>query len=479
MSRAGRALAAALLLALAVAAPASAATPTFEQPTATSTFGEEIVFSQAFDSPVDLARVELLLEYPGAIGPVVVQVAGLTLAGRREQVHRLSLAAGGHLFPNTSITARWRLVPADRSVAPAVGPPVTVLYADTRFAWKTLEGSLVRLHWYEGSAAFGRRALEIGENGVRDAATFLGVTERDLVDFYVYADEPAFYDALGPDTRENVVGTAVASIRTMFALIAPSDVGGSEVRRVIPHELTHLVFDTAVRNPYHSPPRWLDEGVAVYLSVGFDAGDRATVEAAVGEGRLMPLTALGGEFPTSWERADLAYAESVSAVDYLVREKGTAALVRLIRGYAGGVTDDEAFTAATGVDVAAFEAGWLADLGAEPPTRYGPQPAPAGKLPPGWEEGSSQGSPAASPVPAGSPAGSPTPAGSPAASPAPASSPGSSPVVLVVAALGGLVVGGALAYVRRRRSGHDTGRAGDAGGADAAGGAGPVDGGAP
>ena len=23
-----------------------------------------------------------------------------------------------------------------------------------------------------------------------------------------------------------------------------------------PHELTHLVFDTATRNPFHEPPHW-------------------------------------------------------------------------------------------------------------------------------------------------------------------------------------------------------------------------------
>ena len=39
-------------------------------------------------------------------------------------------------------------------------------------------------------------------------------------------------------------------------------------RVVVPHELTHLVFDTAVTNPYHFPPRWLNEGLAVYLSEG-------------------------------------------------------------------------------------------------------------------------------------------------------------------------------------------------------------------
>lgn len=443
----------ALLVALTFAAPAAAASPSFDRPTASATFGTEIVFRQTFSSPIALARVELLLEFPESDGPYVIQVAGATAPGDREVVHRWSIADDGHLVPNTAITARWRLVPVDRGTAPLLGPSVRIAYEDSRFAWRTLDGDLVRLHWYEGSDTFGKRALEIGERAVREAADFLGVTESEPIDFFVYAEQAAFYDALGPGTRENVGGEAHSDIRTMFALIGPGEVDAGWVGVVIPHELTHLVFDSAVRNPYHFPPRWLNEGVATYLSEGYKTSDRSLVEAAARGGRLMPLSALGGQFPTTAERFYLAYAESVSAVDYLVRDKGTASLVKLIRSYADGVTDDEAFTAAVGTDVAGFAEAWLADVGAEPPTRHGPQPAPAGPLPPGWESDATSAPPAGSPAPSASPGGSPGPG------PGGPTDDGDSALrggwVLLVAALAGLLVGGSLAYVRRRRRARD------------------------
>ncbi len=295
--------------------------------------------------------------------------------------------------------------------------------------------------------------------------------ESDPIDFFVYADQAAFYDALGPGTRENVGGEAHSDIRTMFALIGPGDVADPWVGVVIPHELTHLVFDSAVRNPYHFPPRWLNEGVATYLSEGLTAADRASVRAAGADGRLMPLRALGGQFPTTAERFYLAYAESVSAVDYLVREQGTAALVKLIRSYAGGVTDDEAFRAAVGTDQAGFEQDWLADVGANAPTRHGPQPAPAGPLPPGWSSDQTPAPPAASPVPSATPGASPGPG--PGGSPDDGGSPLGDGRVLLVAALGGLLVGGGLAYVRRRRARTGTGGPAGAGGTDGADGGGP------
>ena len=210
------------------------------------------------------------------------------------------------------------------------------------------------------------------------------MTETQPVDFYVYADQQAFYDALGPGTRENVGGEAIADIRTMFALITPSEIDASWVGIVIPHELTHLVFDTAVRTPYHFPPRWLNEGLAVYLSQGYDASDRSMVQSAAADGSLVPLDGLTGAFPTDQTGFYQAYAESVSAVDFMIRRYGQDALVKLIRSYAQGRTDDEAFTAAIGADTAGFDAAWFAELGATIRPKTGPRPAPAGPVPSGW-----------------------------------------------------------------------------------------------
>ena len=123
------------------------------------------------------------------------------------------------------------------------------------------------------------------------------------------------------------------------------------------------MFDTAVDNPYHFPPRWLNEGLAVYLSEGYGARGARASERRRPRRQLIPLDGLSGQFPTTPERFFLAYAESVVAVDYLVRTHGQDALVELIGSYADGVTDDEAFKAAIGQDVAAFDAAWLADLG--------------------------------------------------------------------------------------------------------------------
>jgi hypothetical protein len=210
------------------------------------------------------------------------------------------------------------------------------------------------------------------------------------------------------------------------------------------------VFDTASKNPYHFPPRWLNEGLAVYLSEGNDIEYRHAVEDAVSNNSIIPLEGIAGQFPRTFERFFLAYAESVSAVDYLIRTYDRDALVQLIRSYAEGRTDDEAFHDALGVDVEQFAQGWLADIGATPPERFGPQPAPAGPQPPGWGEGG------AAPLP-GAPVGSAEPGqGAPGEAPPPGSVDVPEPadrsirlaILLVVILVGGAVVLG-IALSRR------------------------------
>jgi peptidase MA superfamily protein len=370
-----------ILLASLFSAPtALAAAPVFGKPTVEASFDKDLVAAQPVTLDAAPDRVEVLVTTADSPAPLVSEVPAPSRSGFRRLEYSVS-AADRPFLPNTPVRIRWRIT--IDGVA-TLGPEVRTVIADERFDWQTVNGDVVRVHWYEGDRAFADHALRIGERTMKETAELLGVTEDRPVDFFIYADQDAFYDALGPGTRENVGGQANADIRTMFAHIPPSSIDDPWVENVVPHELVHLVFDTAVKNPYHFPPRWLNEGLAVYLSVGYDAGDRSAVEGAARDGELIPLDGLGGQFPTSADRFGLAYSESVSAVDFFVRTHGRDALVRLIRSYADGRTDDEAFSAAIGMDVGAFNDAWLADLGAVAPKRYGPQPAPAGPLPRAW-----------------------------------------------------------------------------------------------
>ena len=420
-------------------APTAAAdpiVPTLPPPTATVEFLDSITFEGRAIVPAGVRRVEIVIDIEGQTRSIVGAVE--FEANATNDLRYVLPTPGGGLFPNTSLEARFRQTLADGTVQD--GRTVTVRYEDTRFDWAVRSGEYVTVRWTSGGDAFGRRALQVADDAVRDVTDLLGVAETDPIDFYVYADNDAFYDVIGPGARENVGGEAHPDIRTLFAQISASQIDDSWVGIVIPHELTHLVFDTAVGNPYHYPPRWLNEGIAEYLSEGYSGGDRAAVELAVQTGSLIPLQGLSGQFPTTAQQFRLAYAESTAAVDFLVREYGRPAMVALVRSYADGVTDDEAFSAALGLDVAGFEAAWLDSLGAAAPSPYGPVEAPPGPVPSDWlGEGE---------VPGVIPTGSPS-ATAPPANPGRGSD-GDATALLVGLLVAGVAVAGIGVWLMRR-----------------------------
>ncbi|RKY15851.1 MAG: hypothetical protein DRQ55_19045 [Planctomycetota bacterium] len=378
----GHAIAATLwlaLLLLASALPAVAGSDiVFDRPRASGVFGETVTFSTTFRSEQPPRRVELLTQVPGGEGQGV-EFASVERTG--DDTWEATAYRSGHIVPNTRWDYRFRVITDDGSV---VGPVATHRYADERLEWQVLEGDRVNVWWHEGGDSFGRQALAIAEEALASASELLGVGEMEPIDFYIYSDTREFRQAMGPATRENVGGQAHPSIRTLFGLIEPRQIGSDWIEELITHELVHLVFHEAVDNPYQYPPRWLNEGLAVYVSRGYVEGDRLQVHGAAAGGTIIPLEGLGGNFPTRATRSGLAYAESVSAVDFFVKTYGQEQLVRLITSFADGTGLVEAFVAATGDDLAAFDEAWLESLGAEPPEPYGPREGEPGPVPDAW-----------------------------------------------------------------------------------------------
>jgi hypothetical protein len=404
-----RTLAAVLLLSLGVVAlPAivMAAEPTFGTPTASASLGQPLTVTSDIGG-TDGGKVDLLVGLVGEAGlageepQIVVPAHPGTVAGGWEVSSGIDVSSSvqctcyfeGQSAPNTQIEYRFRVRGADGTTS--LGPVGHVTVTDDRFQWQTLEQGLVRVHWYVGDQAFAQAAADVANKAIDDAAALLGTTLPEPVDLFVYATQQALVDAVSP-SRENIAGEAHSDIATMFVWLPP-DQAPSESAITVAHELTHLVFNETTLNPYHEPPRWLNEGIAVYLSEGYSDQFRAAVGGAALSDSLIPLQGLAGFFPSQYDQFFLAYGEAVSGVDYFIRTYSDQTLWNLVRSYSQGLSDDDAFTAATGSDMEAFNAAWMASLDETVPEPLGPQPAPPGPVPSAWTEQAPSSPPPGSP----------------------------------------------------------------------------------
>ena len=374
-------MAAVIAFALQVGSPtAAAAAPSvsFDPPTATAVILKPLAFADTFRTSVQPLGVELVVSSPYVPG-VTVETAHVTRVA--SGAWRASVSQADTGSANTVYRYAFRVtLPGGVS---ETGPSGTVTVVDDRFAWQSISGPTVTLHWYAHTRSTAQGWLQAAESAVtRDEAAF-GIASVPHLDFFIYNDSAAFFDAIGAGANADAAGVYFAVTHTAFGTVLASDLGSDFPDQEIAHETTHHVFGAATQNPYHTPPLWLDEGLAVYYSEG-PGPRRADLQQGIAAGRIVPLDGLSEAFPSSTDPFVLSYAEAVSAVDYFIRTYGQASLRRLVSTYRQGATDDEAFRAATGASASAFDAAWLTSIGIRSITTYGPRPAPSGPLPPGW-----------------------------------------------------------------------------------------------
>ncbi len=380
------ALGAAFFAATLAPAAALAAEPVFGQPSVTAVIGQPLSFSSTIDGS-DIAAVDVIVHLQGNPTSIVIN-AGTQINNLYEAQADIDIAssatcaclAHGQSLPNTHFDYQFKVTNSDGQTS--FGPVAQAVVEDTRFEWQEYAQDQVVVHWYVGDQAFAQHAASVANEAINNASQLLGVTLDKPADLFVYNTEDDMRSAISPN-RENVAGEAYPVLDTMYVNISPSD-PGSFPDTVIKHELTHLVFHRAVDNPYNGVPRWLDEGVAVYLSEGYNARWQSYVGAAVTDKSLIPLDGLAGLFPSVQAEFYLAYGEAVASVDFFIRTYGDQTFWNLVKSYSNGVSDDEAFTDATGADVEAFNTAWFTSLGLTPPAPLGPQPAAPGPVPSDW-----------------------------------------------------------------------------------------------
>ncbi len=172
----------------------------------------------------------------------------------------------------------------------------------------------------------------------------------------VLQTETAFQDSTTPEWAAAVNDGAIrVPVRGL-------DRASSQLVAVLRHELAHSFIGARTGG---NCPTWLQEGVSQWLEGGDPRRQDQAVLAAAKQGKLIALVSLEGPFQSlPLSDAPLAYAESLSAVAYIVRSRGESGVVRLLSALADQLPSEEAIPVALAFSYPELQHGWEQDLGA-------------------------------------------------------------------------------------------------------------------
>ena len=249
-------------------------------------------------------------------------------------------------------------------------------YDDTRLPWKTRNGLSYHIHWHGDREAFADQLEAAATDGLLHLFEQTGLTLTVPAEIWVYGSDEELRGALPPGEPEWVGGKAFPDLGVILALIADDSGAESEAKRVLPHELAHLVVYQATHNPYNTPPVWLDEGLAVNNQQDGDPFLSQVLAQAARENALLPLRTLESGFPADPDQALLSYAESAGAVRFLLDRYGAQRVNTLLRSFQGGLTYDDALAAALGTTTEQLDADWRTALPLPPGIALTPTTGP-------------------------------------------------------------------------------------------------------
>ena len=127
----------------------------------------------------------------------------------------------------------------------------------------------------------------------------------------------------------------------------------AQLERILNHELTHSFLRSLAGGRC---PTWLNEGLAQLMEPRTSNSYASSLSTLLQERRAIPFAALEGSFIRFSDlQAQVAYAESLSGVEYLRHRYGMGEVVRMLRNIGSGTEPETALRQSTGMDYSAFE----------------------------------------------------------------------------------------------------------------------------
>ncbi len=216
--------------------------------------------------------------------------------------------------------------------------------------WNEYKANHFIIYYKDAPLEFVKNVEDMGERYYVEITENLGFTRYkswswdDRMKIYIYRDAQDYLDNAQQAKWSH--GAALARSRTIRTF--PSAHGFFD--STLPHELGHIIFrefigcDTQI-------PLWLEEGVAMYQEKAQRWGSHQQVQQAMEDGtylNLMQLAELRMSDDAKQSLVELFYAESASAVTFLIKELGEYRFVNFCKHLKDGDSFEKALSSSYG-----------------------------------------------------------------------------------------------------------------------------------
>jgi hypothetical protein len=238
------------------------------------------------------------------------------------------------------------------------------VYSDNRFEWQYLRTDEFAIHWYQDDPGLGQKILNTAYEGLDRIQNQINVPNPEGIRIFAYASVVEMQDTLmfSGGLTSWVAGHADADLGVIVISLPPGPDQILEIRRQIPHELTHILLYRKLGSGYTQLPRWLNEGLASTAELFPNPDYQLLLNKAYEREVLIPISYLCTSFPVDAANFQLSYAESFAFTWYLQRTYGNKKMDELIQAYADGMDCTQGAQSIFEVSLSDLEAGWRQEM---------------------------------------------------------------------------------------------------------------------
>lgn len=211
--------------------------------------------------------------------------------------------------------------------------PDTVSAANGDDGWRTISDNGVTVR-FRGNMELAIQVLERAGTFLEDTSRFLGLPWLGEYSIVIARSRDEFI-ALQPTARpapEWAGALTYPSLR-MVLIMSPGAMqsGGDRYWALVQHEMAHLLLGDAESRNDTTLPRWLQEGIATYVSGEMSLSRLLQLGWAQATGSTPDFKDLEFSFPSQPSRAGAAYARCYLFIKYLTLRFGEDAVARLLQ----------------------------------------------------------------------------------------------------------------------------------------------------